>query len=87
MNGYQLDEFVQFGEHYHTTFHFAFISLSVVFGTDLLLRPSLSLFSSQDIDCYVIDNNGFVLVSKQRNDVSLRTRTQNTNIAEVPFSL
>uniref|UniRef100_A0A8D2ZEB1 Calcium voltage-gated channel auxiliary subunit alpha2delta 4 n=1 Tax=Scophthalmus maximus TaxID=52904 RepID=A0A8D2ZEB1_SCOMX len=39
-----------------------------------------------DIDCYVIDNNGFVLVSKQRNDVSLRTRTQNTNIAEVPFT-
>lgn len=28
------------------------------------------VLSSQDIECYVIDNNGFVLISKQRNDVS-----------------
>lgn len=26
--------------------------------------------SLQDLDCYVIDNHGFVLVSKQQNDVS-----------------
>lgn len=31
--------------------------------------------SSQDIACYVIDNNGFVLISKQRNDVSSHTLT------------
>uniref|UniRef100_A0A8C6US31 Calcium channel, voltage-dependent, alpha 2/delta subunit 4a n=1 Tax=Neogobius melanostomus TaxID=47308 RepID=A0A8C6US31_9GOBI len=29
---------------------------------------SKPLFSLQDIQCYVIDNNGFVLISKQRNN-------------------
>lgn len=31
--------------------------------------------SFQDIECYVIDNNGFVLISKQQSDVSLHTHT------------
>uniref|UniRef100_A0A8C6L8E8 Calcium voltage-gated channel auxiliary subunit alpha2delta 4 n=1 Tax=Nothobranchius furzeri TaxID=105023 RepID=A0A8C6L8E8_NOTFU len=30
---------------------------------------------NQDIECYVIDNNGFVLISKQRSDVSSHTHT------------
>uniref|UniRef100_A0A3Q1CVS0 Calcium voltage-gated channel auxiliary subunit alpha2delta 4 n=1 Tax=Amphiprion ocellaris TaxID=80972 RepID=A0A3Q1CVS0_AMPOC len=42
-----------------------------------------------DIDCYVIDNNGFVLISKQRNDVSSYpiTRKHTENTAGVLFSL
>lgn len=39
---------------------------------DLRSSPVSSL--SQDIDCYVIDNNGFVLISKQRRDVSWHTQ-------------
>uniref|UniRef100_A0A3B4GVJ8 Voltage-dependent calcium channel subunit alpha-2/delta-4-like n=1 Tax=Pundamilia nyererei TaxID=303518 RepID=A0A3B4GVJ8_9CICH len=34
-----------------------------------------SSVSYQDIECYVIDNNGFVLISEQRNDVSSHTCT------------
>lgn len=33
-------------------------------------------FSLQDLDCYVIDNHGFVLVSKQQNDVSALAHRQ-----------
>uniref|UniRef100_A0A672H3R1 Calcium channel, voltage-dependent, alpha 2/delta subunit 4a n=1 Tax=Salarias fasciatus TaxID=181472 RepID=A0A672H3R1_SALFA len=47
--------------------------------TDLMFFHScnrslcLCLFLSyQDIDCFVIDNNGFVLISKQRTDVSFK---------------
>lgn len=39
-------------------------------------RRLFSLCSSlQDLDCYVIDNHGFVLVSKQQNDVSAIAQT------------
>lgn len=33
-------------------------------------RNCFVCLSFQDIDCYVIDNHGFVLISKQRSDVS-----------------
>uniref|UniRef100_A0AAQ4PEU3 Calcium voltage-gated channel auxiliary subunit alpha2delta 4 n=1 Tax=Gasterosteus aculeatus aculeatus TaxID=481459 RepID=A0AAQ4PEU3_GASAC len=35
----------------------------------------ISNFLSPDIACYVIDNNGFVIISKERTDVSSHTHT------------
>uniref|UniRef100_A0A4W6EG16 Calcium voltage-gated channel auxiliary subunit alpha2delta 4 n=1 Tax=Lates calcarifer TaxID=8187 RepID=A0A4W6EG16_LATCA len=61
--------------HTHTwtqkTF-FLYVLLCLLFSLLLIFYfLCLCLFlSPQDIDCYVIDNNGFVLISKQRNDVT-----------------
>jgi len=39
----------------------------------------------QDLECYVIDNNGFVLVSKQRGDVSSLTHTHTHTHTHMPI--
>lgn len=41
-----------------------------VWQTSFAWLMSFSVSSRQDIECYVIDNNGFVLISKQRTNVS-----------------
>lgn len=45
--------------------------LDIIIFIDMYCSGSVCIWiSSQNLDCYVIDNNGFILISKQQNDVS-----------------
>uniref|UniRef100_A0A7N8WLA9 Calcium voltage-gated channel auxiliary subunit alpha2delta 4 n=1 Tax=Mastacembelus armatus TaxID=205130 RepID=A0A7N8WLA9_9TELE len=70
--------------HRHTNTLFAF--LFPICPVIKLLCFCL-LLSSQDIECYVIDNNGFVLISKQRNNVSLHTQAHTRTDTELEWFL
>uniref|UniRef100_A0A3Q1JZ33 VWFA domain-containing protein n=1 Tax=Anabas testudineus TaxID=64144 RepID=A0A3Q1JZ33_ANATE len=50
-------------------------SFSKLCDITLSYNSFLCLLSCQDVECYVIDNNGFVLISRQRNNVSSHTYT------------
>lgn len=52
-----------------------FWSFSKLCDITLSYNSFLCLLSCQDVECYVIDNNGFVLISRQRNNVSSHTYT------------
>uniref|UniRef100_A0A7N6FJE5 VWFA domain-containing protein n=1 Tax=Anabas testudineus TaxID=64144 RepID=A0A7N6FJE5_ANATE len=62
-------------------------SFSKLCDITLSYNSFLCLLSCQDVECYVIDNNGFVLISRQRNNVSSHTYThRNRDTLDGKFS-